>query len=136
MYLYYPIAQTCGLPPAAKRTIPHYPAPCSCCSITRSREKASHGITFLSVYNCLNMATISAGPDIPLVDFTPFLYGSICYREQVAASIDAGLNSTGFIYLINHGINQNRVDECFNWVSRYFYTCVTFILEEESKDRS
>ena len=70
------------------------------------------------------MATISADPDIPLVDFKPFLHGSIPDREQVAATVDAGLNSTGFIYLINHGINQNRVDECFKWVSGYFYKLV------------
>ncbi len=67
------------------------------------------------------MATISADPDIPLIDFKPFLHGSIRDREEVAASIDAGLSSTGFIYLINHGINLHRVEECFNWVSGYFY---------------
>jgi isopenicillin N synthase-like dioxygenase len=60
--------------------------------------------------------------DIPLINFEPYLHGSIADRERVAASIDAGLSSTGFIYLKNHGIDQRKIDECFTWVSELFRT--------------
>lgn len=59
-------------------------------------------------------------PDIPLIDFRPFLLGSPSERENVASSVDAGLCSTGFIYLQNHGIDQRKIDECFDMVSRSF----------------
>lgn len=66
------------------------------------------------------MASSSDVPDIPLIDFKPFLHGSILDREDVATAVDAGLRSTGFIYLRNHGIDLRRIDECFKWVSRCF----------------
>ncbi|KAG9227981.1 thymine dioxygenase [Amylocarpus encephaloides] len=59
-------------------------------------------------------------PDIPLIDFGPFLNGSAGDRTQVAASIDVAFKSHGFIYLRNHGINQRKVDECFRWSKRFF----------------
>jgi isopenicillin N synthase-like dioxygenase len=59
---------------------------------------------------------------IPLINFEPYLHGSTADRERVAASVDAGLSSTGFIYLRNHGIDQRKIDECFNWVSGFFHT--------------
>jgi isopenicillin N synthase-like dioxygenase len=55
-------------------------------------------------------------PDIPLIDFGPFLNGSAGDRTRVAGSIDAAFKSHGFIYLSNHGINQRKVDQCFEWV--------------------
>jgi isopenicillin N synthase-like dioxygenase len=65
------------------------------------------------------MDSISHIPDIPLIDFKPFHHGSVHDRERVAALVDAGLSSTGFIYLTNHGIAQQRIDECFDQVSEY-----------------
>ena len=59
----------------------------------------------------------AAKPSIPLIDFDRFLYGSTAEREQVAGAIDAALCSVGFLYLTNHGINGEKVDECFRWVS-------------------
>lgn len=55
-------------------------------------------------------------PDIPLIDFGPFLNGSAEDRTRVAVSIDAAFKSHGFIYLSNHGIDQRKVDEYFKWV--------------------
>ena len=62
------------------------------------------------------MASTSDTPDIPLIDFGPFLKGSEDDRTQVAVSIDAAFKSHGFIYLSNHGVDQRKVDECFRWV--------------------
>lgn len=77
----------------------------------------------------LFMASISPIPDIPLVDFEPFLNGRLHDRERVAAFVDAGLSSTGFIYLGNHGIDQQKIDECFSWVSGYFPILYIYTLD-------
>lgn len=58
-------------------------------------------------------------PDIPLIDFSPFLNGSAQDRARVAFSIDEAFKSHGFIYLSNHGIDQRKVDECFEWVRTF-----------------
>jgi len=48
-------------------------------------------------------------PTVPSIDFKPFLGGT---------AIDEALSSVGFIQLHNHGIEQQQVDACFQWVSR------------------
>jgi non-haem dioxygenase in morphine synthesis N-terminal len=53
---------------------------------------------------------------VPIVDFRPFLHGSREDRKAVAAQIDAAFQTFGFLYLTNHGIPQENVDECFEWV--------------------
>lgn len=54
---------------------------------------------------------------IPLIDFDQFLNGSIADRHEVASAIDTAFRSLGFIYMSNHGIDKEKVDECFEWVS-------------------
>ena len=70
--------------------------------------------------------------EIPVIDFQPFLTGNTLYKKSVASAIDTALNSIGFIYISNHGIDQSKVDECFNWVS--YISLVT--LKQESVLRS
>jgi len=53
---------------------------------------------------------------IPLVDYGKSLHGSEAEQKEVAAQIDDAFRNVGFVYLINHGIPQERVDECFEWV--------------------
>lgn len=65
------------------------------------------------------MASSFDTSDIPLIDFSPFLHGSARDRAQVASSIDKAFKSRGFIYLSNHGIDQHKVDECFEWVRTF-----------------
>jgi len=60
------------------------------------------------------------GADIPLIDFGSFLRGSPDDRKQIASDVDAALSSTGFIYLSNHGLEQCKIDTCFEWSKRYF----------------
>jgi isopenicillin N synthase-like dioxygenase len=57
------------------------------------------------------------GPNIQLIDFHPFLHGSSEDRRNVASCIDEALQSAGFIYLRNHGIEQGKIDKCFTLVS-------------------
>ena len=65
-----------------------------------------------------------AEPSIPLIDFDRFLHGSADERRHVASSIDVAFQSDGFIYLRNHGIDGDTVDECFAWVN-LFPSCST-----------
>lgn len=53
---------------------------------------------------------------MPLVDFGPFLHGSDDDKKAVAAQIDDAFRNVGFVYLANHGVPGERVDECFKWV--------------------
>lgn len=55
-------------------------------------------------------------PTVPSVDFKPFLCGSAGDRQRIASEIDEALSSIGFIELRNHGVEQDKVDACFQWV--------------------
>lgn len=57
-------------------------------------------------------------PTVPSIDFKPFLHGSAGDRQLIASEIDEALGSVGFIQLHNHGIEQHKVDDCFQWVSQ------------------
>lgn len=54
-------------------------------------------------------------PTVPSIDFKPFLCGSASDRLRIASEIDEALSSVGFIQLHNHGIEQHKVHECFQW---------------------
>ena len=58
---------------------------------------------------------------IPAIDFSRFLSGSIQDRQKTAREIDNALRTIGFFYLLNHGINQGKVDTCFEWASGAFH---------------
>jgi hypothetical protein len=64
---------------------------------------------------------------IRLVDFRPFLHGSIQERKQTALAIDEALATDGFLYLCNHGIDQAIIDRCFEQVYSYAHQsqCLT-----------
>lgn len=53
-------------------------------------------------------------PTVPSIDFKPFLPGSAGDRQRIAPEFDETLHSMGFIQLRNHGMEQHKVDACFN----------------------
>ncbi|OCL14082.1 Clavaminate synthase-like protein [Glonium stellatum] len=59
-------------------------------------------------------------PAIPLVDYGKYLHGSEAEQKEVAAQIDEAFRNVGFVYLTNHGVPQERVDECFEWSAKFF----------------
>lgn len=59
--------------------------------------------------------TVGQAGVISVVDFRPFLDNSA--KQQVADAIVQSFKDTGFVYLINHGLPQEKVDEMFGWVS-------------------
>ena len=66
---------------------------------------------FLAVSEPLNVF------GIPVIDFGPFLVGCDEDRLRIATEFDRALRSVGFIYLCNHGIDQTKINTCFEWVS-------------------
>jgi isopenicillin N synthase-like dioxygenase len=54
--------------------------------------------------------------DIPIVDFAKAATGTRDEKEQVAKQIDDAFRTAGFVYLKNHGVPQDKVAECFQWV--------------------
>ena len=60
---------------------------------------------------------MSEDSTVPLIDFNQFLHGSTDERERVASIIDEAFRSVGFLYLCNHGIDEEKVNECFRRVS-------------------
>lgn len=66
------------------------------------------------------MADVKVGVagGINVVDFGPFLDGS--RRQDVADAIVQSFKDIGFVYLINHGLPQDKVDAMFDWSKRFF----------------
>ncbi|KAL9077948.1 MAG: hypothetical protein Q9157_003130 [Trypethelium eluteriae] len=58
--------------------------------------------------------------DVPTIDFAPFLRGGREDREAIAKTVDSALSSVGLIYVKNHGIPDNEVNEAFSWLQRFF----------------
>ena len=59
---------------------------------------------------------------VKVVDFAPFLDGSD--RQGVSNAILDSFKTTGFVYLINHGLPQNKIDSMFSWVSANLNDCI------------
>jgi hypothetical protein len=51
---------------------------------------------------------------IKVVDFTSFIDGSD--KQRVADEMLSAFKSTGFVYLTNHGMSEDRVQKIFTWV--------------------
>ncbi|KAJ7840241.1 thymine dioxygenase [Mycena leptocephala] len=55
---------------------------------------------------------------IAIIDFAPFLDGS--NKQEVANAILASFKDIGFVYLLNHGIPQERVTQMFEMSKTFF----------------
>ena len=62
------------------------------------------------------MATAGDSP-VPTVDYGLYLHGNDSDKHKVASQIDEAFRAFGFVCLVNHGIAQSKVDECFEWAS-------------------
>ncbi|CAE7210905.1 hypothetical protein PTNB85_08703 [Pyrenophora teres f. teres] len=58
--------------------------------------------------------------DIPIIDFSEFIHGSNEDKQRVARELDDAFHRVGFVYLKNHGVPSNMVDECFTWSKKFF----------------
>ncbi len=97
------------------------------CRVHGKRESCRHP-TSLLLHHCKMFSSMplrfarsfrlaQMHPTIPSIDFSPFLRGSAGDRQRIASAVDEALSSVGFIRLHNHGIEQRKVDACFQRVS-------------------
>ncbi|KAI1272091.1 hypothetical protein F5Y07DRAFT_310961 [Xylaria sp. FL0933] len=57
---------------------------------------------------------------IPTLDLSHFTRGNEQQRRQFADGLLAGLIDTGFVKIINHGLDKERLDEVFTWSKIFF----------------
>jgi isopenicillin N synthase-like dioxygenase len=57
---------------------------------------------------------------IPIVDFGKFLSGTREQQKEIALQIDDAFRNVGFVYLKNHGVAKDKVEECFSWSKKFF----------------
>ena len=60
--------------------------------------------------------TLGESGGIHVVDFGPFLDGT--RKQAVADAVVKSFKQVGFVYLVNYGISQEKVDEIFTWVRK------------------
>lgn len=58
--------------------------------------------------------------DIPIVDFSAFLHGGQEDKQHIANGIDNAFQTSGFVYLRGHGVDQELVKQAFEWSKRFF----------------
>jgi isopenicillin N synthase-like dioxygenase len=65
---------------------------------------------------------ISSMADTPIVDFAKATSGTPNEKTHIASQIDKAFRTVGFVYLKNHGVPREKVEECFDWVSHGIIT--------------
>lgn len=58
--------------------------------------------------------------DIPLIDFAPFLLDDAAGQQRVAQDIFRACHEVGFLYLKNHGIDQQAIAQAFEQSRAFF----------------
>ncbi len=58
--------------------------------------------------------------NIPVVDFKLLSAGTPKERKNALKQLDEAFQTYGFIYLSNHSIGQEMVDEAMSWVVYFF----------------
>lgn len=58
--------------------------------------------------------------NIPIIDFTPFLEDEPAGKQSVAQEIYQACHQVGFMYLINHGVPQPKIDQAFEQSEQFF----------------
>lgn len=57
---------------------------------------------------------------IPIVDFAKWHGGGPHDREQVAGELVDACRRGGFVYIINHGVQEDVLEEAFGWSKKLF----------------
>lgn len=64
--------------------------------------------------------TLTTSLQIPVIDFEPFLSGTIEAQQQLAEQIHRACQDVGFLYLVNHGIALNLLEQTFEQSKQFF----------------
>jgi hypothetical protein len=64
--------------------------------------------------NTASPIVLGKSGNIPIIDFASFLDGS--RKNDVGAAMLESFKTVGFVYIVNHGIPQDKVDNMFAFV--------------------
>ncbi|KUI66804.1 hypothetical protein VM1G_02190 [Cytospora mali] len=59
-------------------------------------------------------------PTLPVIDFSRWYQGSPEERKKVAKDLAEACRSVGFVYIVNHGVAPDLLDEAFGWSKKLF----------------
>lgn len=62
---------------------------------------------------------MSSTASLPIIDFGKWK-GSAEERQQVAEELADACRHVGFVYIINHGVEDELLDEAFGWSKKLF----------------
>jgi isopenicillin N synthase-like dioxygenase len=57
---------------------------------------------------------------LPNFDFSDFIHGEGEHRIETAKHIVDAFKTYGFVYLVNHGISDAKVEQLFDWSRKFF----------------
>lgn len=57
---------------------------------------------------------------LPVIDFSRWLKGSPDDKKQLAHDLAEACRREGFIYVVNHGVSDDLLDEAFSWSKKLF----------------
>lgn len=57
---------------------------------------------------------------IPVVDFQAWARGSAQEKKSIAQNLTEACRQVGFVYIINHGIPTDLLEEAFDWSKKLF----------------
>jgi isopenicillin N synthase-like dioxygenase len=57
---------------------------------------------------------------LPVIDFVRWLKGSPEDKKAVARDLAEACRSVGFVYVINHGVTPELLEEAFSWSKKLF----------------
>lgn len=59
-------------------------------------------------------------PTIPVVDFSTWSNGSPQEKKRIAEELTAACRHVGFVYVVNHGVSNELLEEAFGWSKKLF----------------
>lgn len=57
---------------------------------------------------------------LPVIDFNRWYQGSLEEKKKVAGDLVEACRLVGFVYIINHGVAPDLLDEAFGWSKKLF----------------
>lgn len=57
---------------------------------------------------------------LPVIDFSRWLKGSPEEKKAVAKDLAEACRGVGFVYIVNHGVTPELLDEAFSWSKKLF----------------
>lgn len=67
-----------------------------------------------------SLSSWTDAPEVPIIDFSKFLTGSVDARAMVASDVISAFTTIGFVTLVNHGIDEKIIGDAFEQSRNFF----------------